>query len=99
MVLANEVLRNVPTQRAPDRFKTLRHRAADKPVEHLFQRDGHSELTEHVREDAVGDQLTVDQNTIAIENHQGKSFTSHLATTTIFTSIADGLAAVLGLYR
>jgi len=70
MKLPDEFCRHGPLQQLGNRLTALFHRAADETVEHLRQREVHAELSEHFGEDPGGDELTVDQHPVAIEDHQ-----------------------------
>src|SRR6185369_4275989 len=50
----------------------LRHRQADKVLEHVLKRDAQTEFVEHAAEHAVADALTVYEYAVTVEYHQTK---------------------------
>ena len=79
VIVLDEVLRHLVSQQSCDDLETLRHGLTDKLLERLRRGDRDSQLIEHLREHAAGNQFAVDQNTVAIKDHQGKSPVRHVA--------------------
>jgi uncharacterized protein YfiM (DUF2279 family) len=67
------------SQQSCDDLETLRHGFTDKLLERLRRGDRDSQLIEHRREHAAGNQFAVDQNIVAIKDHQGKLPRRHVA--------------------
>jgi len=62
------------TQKARNDFNAMSRGMADKPLEHIFESKRKSKLVEHLSEYAICDPLAVDQNSVAVEDDEFKSW-------------------------
>src|SRR5258708_1131168 len=76
--LLDELVRNRPSLNLCHDRQALRQGASDKLFEHILERHRNPQFIEHFGEYSIGDQFTVHQHAVAIENHQTEFLVAHL---------------------
>src|SRR5271168_2430480 len=76
----NKIVRHWAAKEDSNFLQTGGHRAPDKLFEHILERDRNAEFVQHACKNAIGNQFTVDQYSIAIEDYQRKSTRIHRLT-------------------